>query len=806
MGILDLREYRTEPKRYGSLLNWDALDDEHPWLLYQRDNSLLATMALQGPDLESAEDQSLVTQAMQLNSIFRRFGSGWCLMSEARHVDVCDYPQAQWPDKVSAAVDAERRAFFTAPGTHFETQAWLTLSWQQPTQKLDTWQRALHENVPDEVDQATWAVESFVDEVQRTRRMLEGPQRKVELLEQDALLTYLHSCATFHTHGVRTPDPACYLNTYLSQDVDYNPGLYPSLGRVEEPEVWIACVSPQEQTGQPALPNVTFPGILSVLDTLPFAWRCCQRYLALSRDEATKIIRRYAQQHKGARQKGLGNRLNKYKKNAQANEVIDQIAETRAQEASEAQAMVQAGHWSEGYLSLTVVLAHPDRGTLARMVQQTEAALNDEQYMAKAETYNTGDAWIGTMPGDHKSNVRRPLMSSLNFAQQFPATSSTRGVPWNTHLQGPPVLMAQGRKRTPVGVSFHHGDVGHTAYIGMTGDGKSTALNLVDLSWLKYPYSEVSIFDKGGAARVLTFLVGGAWYDLGVTPLQPLADVNTPAEVLWAVDWLSGLLGQEHVRVTPKIKTALHAALIELGTWDRCKRTMTHLTALVANTTAQQALSLYTQAGPYGMVLDADHEEVATNRWICFETNSILESPALLASVLPAVFHIREKRLTGAPTIYTMHEGWVALDNDYWATRLRGWLKGFRVKNGSVHLATQSLADAVTSTIMSALLDNIATWVFTPNDKALEEEVGKHYRACGLNLRQRELIARGTAKRDYYIKAKSYQAMVDLHLGPTALGVCKTYDPDELERWATLYARDPEGFVTSYCQQVGITL
>jgi len=806
VGILDLREYKTEPKRFGSLLNWDALDDQIPWLLYQRDNSLLATMEVSGPDHDSAEDHALVTQATQLNQIFRRFGSGWCLMSEDRHVAVTDYPKASWPERVSAAVDAEREAFFTTPGQHFETQSWLTLSWRQPAQKFNKWEGRLYENVPDGVDPATWAIDAFTDEVQRTRRMLLGPEREVMLLEGDALATYLHSCCTFHTHGVRMPDPACYLNTYLSQDVDYNPGLYPSLGPVEDPEVWIACISPQEQQGQPAFPNVTYPGILAILDTLPFQWRCTQRYLALNRDEAAKIIHRYAQQHMGQRQKGAAHQLKKYRKNAQADLVINKIAEDRALEAQDAETKVRAGHWSQGPYTLTVVLWDKDRATLARKVQQTEAALNDEQFMAKVETYNAGDAWMGTMPGDHKSNVRQPLMTSLNFSHGFPANRGTRGVAWNTKLNGPALLTAQGKNRTPVQVNLHHGDVGHAGFIGMTGDGKSTFLNLADLSWLKYPRSEVSIFDKGGAAQVLTYLVGGAWYDLGVTPLQPLADITDPQEILWAVDWLSGLLTQENVLVTPPIKTALHAALLELQTWDRCKRTMTNLTSLVDHTGAQEALSLYTQAGPYGMVLDADHEEIASNRWICFETNSILERPALLASVLPAVFHMRERRLTGAPTLYTMHEGWVALDNDYWSTRLRGWLKGFRVKNGSVHLATQSLADAVESRIMSALLDNIATWIFTPNDKALEEEVGKYYRACGLNLRQRELIAQGVSKRDYYIKAKSYQAMIDLCMGPVALGVCKTYEPDELERWSALYHQDPEGFVATYCQQIGVQL
>lgn len=806
MGLLDLREYRREPKRYGSLLNYDALDEALPWLMYLRDNSLLATMQLRGPDLESAEDHALVTQASQLNQIFRRFGSGWCLMSEARHVEVVDYPEASWPEPVSAAVDAERRQFFTQPGQHFVTEAYLTLSWRQPQQKQGRWEQRLYANVPEGVDPATWAVESFTDEVERTRRMLAGPAATVHLLAGAALLTYLHSCATFHTHGVRVPEPAVYLNTYLSQDVDYNAGLYPSLGAVEDPEVWIACVSPQEQHGQPAFPNVTYPGILNVLNTLPFPWRCTQRYLPLNRDEAAKIIRRYAQQHMGARQKGLGNRLNRYKKNAEVNLVVDKIAEDRAQEAQDAQAMVEAGHWSQGYLTLTVVLWDKDRAVLARKVQQTEAALRDEQFMAKSETYNTGDAWIGSMPGDHKANVRQPLMTSLNFAHAFPATAAWRGPERNEHLGGPCVLQATTKHKTPVRVSLHVNDVSHTAIIGSTGDGKSTFLNFLALQWRRYPGAEVAIFDKGGAAQVLTYLVGGTWYDLGVMPLQPLAEVETLAEMTWAVDWLEALLLQERVSVTPDMKEAIFLALQELSTWDVPKRTMSNLMNLIDHPLVQQGLRLYTQHGPYGLVLDADHDSLSFEPWLCFEIASILETPRLLGAVLPVIFHRLEQRLMGQPKIFIAHEAWLAFSTPYWQDRLRAQLKGLRVKNAGVVMATQSLADAVDSPIMPAILDNVSSWILTPNSKAEEEEIGKYYRAIGLQARQRELLRLGTKKRDYYLMNDGGQAMIDLALGPVALAACRTHGPGELARYAAMYADDSRGFVTKYFQEFGIDL
>ena len=44
----------------------------------------------------------------------------------------------------------------------------------------------------------------------------------------------------------------------------------------------------------------------------------------------------------------------------------------------------------------------------------------------------------------------------------------------------------------------------------------------------KYPNSQVFIFDKGGSARILTYAVGGTFFDLGVDNLtfQPLRGIG----------------------------------------------------------------------------------------------------------------------------------------------------------------------------------------------------------------------------------------------------------------------------------------
>ncbi len=59
----------------------------------------------------------------------------------------------------------------------------------------------------------------------------------------------------------------------------------------------------------------------------------------------------------------------------------------------------------------------------------------------------------------------------------------------------------------------------------------------------------------------------------------------------------------------------------------------------------------------------------------------------------PISSHRIEGRLSGAPTLLIIDEGWLALDDTDFAEQLREWLKTLRKKNASVVFATQSLAD-----------------------------------------------------------------------------------------------------------------
>jgi hypothetical protein len=145
--------------------------------------------------------------------------------------------------------------------------------------------------------------------------------------------------------------------------------------------------------------------------------------------------------------------------------------------------------------------------------------------------------------------------------------------------------------------------------------------------------------------------------------------------------------------------------------------------------------------------------------WV--SNGSILENEALAAPYMYYLFYRIQSQLraqkeqngTVSPTFIYVPEMWYFIRNEMFQGKFFEFLVTLRKLLGVVWLDTQSPDQLVASKIYSALRDNIATTVFTPNRKALTSSLGTLYRDEFL-LSQEELqaIADGTRKRDYFIK------------------------------------------------------
>jgi type IV secretion system protein VirB4 len=276
--------------------------------------------------------------------------------------------------------------------------------------------------------------------------------------------------------------------------------------------------------------------------------------------------------------------------------------------------------------------------------------------------------------------------------------------------------------------------------------------------------------------------MGGESIELGLEgtlSLQPLARIDEPGEIAFALQWVTALLTAEGVRVTPDVKDAVWTALQSLASAPKAERTLTGLAVLIQSNALVAALSPYTLEGAYGRLLDGSSEALAETDVLHVEMEQLMPHKALLPPVLTYLFHRLEARFDGRPTLMILDEAWTFLDDALFAARIREWLKTLRKKNVAVVFATQSLADIERSTIAPALIESCPTRIFLPNDRALEPQARAVYERFGLNARQVEILSTAAPKRDYYAQTARGNRLFELGLGPVALALAGASTPDD---------------------------
>jgi type IV secretion system protein TrbE len=759
--MMNLSEYRKRPALLADYLPWAALVAKG--VVLNKDGSFQRTARFRGPDLDSATPAELIGTTVRLNNALRRLGSGWAIFVEAQRDAANRYPESRFPDAVSALVDAERKAQFEEEGAHFESAYFLTLCWLPPAEDAARAESWLYEGRAKGGVDGREVLRGFIDRTSRVLQLVEGFVPDVAWLDDSETLTYLHSCISTKRHRVRVPEVPMHLDALLV-DEPLAGGLEPRLGSRHLRSLSVI-----------GFPTATFPGLLDELNQLAFPYRWATRAIMLDKTDATRLLTKIRRQW-FAKRKSIVSVLKEVMTN-EASALLDTDAANKALDADAALQELGSDTIGEAYVTATLTVWDADPRTADEKLRLVEKVIQGRDFTCIVETVNAIEAWLGSLPGQTYANVRQPPISTLNLAHMIPLSAVWAGPERDEHLGAPPLFVAKTEGSTPFRFSLHVGDVGHTLIIGPTGAGKSVLLALMALQFRRYAASQVFAFDFGGSIRAAAIAMGGDWHDLGgalsddganSVALQPLAVIDDAAERAWAAEWVAAILAREGLTVTPDAKEHLWTALSSLASAPSGERTLTGLAVLLQSAALKQALRPYCIGGPFGRLLDAEAERLGEADVQAFETEGLIGSAAAPA-VLSYLFHRIESRLSGAPTLLIIDEGWLALDDTDFAEQLREWLKTLRKKNASVVFATQSLADVAGSAIAAALIESCPTRLFLPNERAIEPQITAVYRQFGLNDRQIEIISRATPKRDYYCQSRRGNRLFELGLGAAAL-------------------------------------
>ncbi|MER8909090.1 conjugal transfer protein TrbE [Mesorhizobium sp. M0854] len=779
--MMNLAEYRNKSASLVDYLPWAAL--VAPGVVLNKDGSFQRTARFRGPDLDSATPAELVGTTARLNGALRRLGSGWAIFVEAQRNPASGYPDSRFPDCASTLLDIERREQFEGSGVLFESSYFLTFVWLPPAEEASRMESLLYEGRQKTGVDPWELLKSYVDRTDRVLNLIEGFVPEADWLDDAETLSYLHSAVSTKRHRVRVPETPMHLDGLLV-DQPLAGGLEPRLGDAHLRTLTI--------TG---FPNMTFPGILDDLNRLAFPYRWSTRAIMLDKTDATKLVTKIRRQW-FAKRKSIAAILKEVMTN-EASVLVDTDAANKAADADAALQDLGSDQIGEAYVTASVTVWDVDPSIADEKLRLVEKVIQGRDFTCIAEGVNAVEAWLGSIPGHVYANVRQPPISTLNLAHMIPLSAVWAGPIEDEHFGAPPLFFARTEGATPFRFSLHVGDVGHTLVIGPTGAGKSVLLAMIALQFRRYEHSQVFAFDFGGSIRAAMLAMHGDWHDLGrnagtgqgaddplplltladlsddvhTVSLQPLAHIHHTPERAWAADWIVDILLREGVSITPQVKEHLWSALTSLASAPVHERTLTGLSVLLQSSPLKQALLPYCIGGPYGGLLDAEHERLGEASVQAFETEGLIGTGAAPA-VLAYLFHRIEQRMDGRPTLLLIDEGWLALDDGGFADQLREWLKTLRKKNASVVFATQSLSDIDGSPIAPAIVESCPTRLFLPNERAVEPQITEIYRRFGLNDRQIEIVARATPKRDYYCQSRRGNRLFELGLGPIALALC----------------------------------
>ena len=460
-----------------------------------------------------------------------------------------------------------------------------------------------------------------------------------------------------------------------------------------------------------------------------------------------------------------------------------------------------------GHLTCCAVVMAADRRTADERAAEVLKSIRDLGFTGRVEDVNAVDAFLGSLPGHGRPNLRRPVLSTENVVDVLPLTA-----PWGGHREvpsglfpphSPPLLWAKTDGSTPFRLCLHKGDVGHTLVVGATGAGKSVLVGLLLAQWRRYAGARTVTFDVGYSHYVSGRAMGAAHYDLAGpldpdTPvdMQPLRDVDRADARLWAVDWLEGLVEVQGERLDPDERGRLAHAVGLLAESPPEDRTLTALLVGLGDERLRALVRPYTLEGPYGQLFDADQDSFGrggeTRHQVVELSHLVGMSDRVLVPALTYLFRRVEESLDGSPTLIVIEEAWAALMHGRFADRLRQWLLTLRKRNAAVVVVAHSPAqfrDGVKGAQL--LVESCPTRIFLPNPDAAEPDTAALYRWLGLNESEVSRLARARKKRDYYVRSPSGARTFDLALGPLEmafLGTLPGRSADETVREAARLA------------------
>lgn len=470
-------------------------------------------------------------------------------------------------------------------------------------------------------------------------------------------------------------------------------------------------------------PNSTSAGMLDDIYRLPFALQVTQSFAFVDRGPALDRMDLALRRMRSA----------------------DDAAVSLRGELAAAKDNVAAGRAGFGEHHLTILIRAASPAALDIATGEVQAALAETGFAVVREELGLEAAFWAQFPGNFDYIARRALVSTANFAGFASAHNFPVGRAAGNHW-GDAVTLFETTAAGPYFFNFHRGDLGNFTIIGPSGSGKTVVLSFL-LAQARRFDPRIIFFDKDRGAEIFLRAIGGRYEVLRPgepTAMNPLALPDTPVNRRFLVEWLGRLVVADGPPLTAEENGWIVDAIDAAMGGRRELRRLRYVAELfrgrgrASSGDIASRLAPWHSSGEFAWLFDNEADELdLSTATLGFDMTAILDQPALRAPTMLYLFHRVEERLDGTPTIIVVDEGWKALDDDVFVTRIRDWEKTIRKRGGIVGFATQSASDALQSRIASAIVEQAGTQIFMANASA---QASDYIGGFGLSDQEYEII------------------------------------------------------------------
>lgn len=814
--FVTLDVFQSKDYGHSDVIIWDRF--VAPNIILNCDGSLMTIMRFRGNDHDSSTDDECAFMSQYVNLAMCKMGSGWAVHVDCVRKESVGYIRESDCNFTSAThylIDQERRFGYNQEGMHYENDYYLSFTWLPPADTISKLQMVFvneGETQPKNTVNYSKYLTLFKEQVSDVVDIL-SRKFTISRISDDEIFSYLHYTVSGNWLNLKLKNNYWTPIRYQVTNQDYINSTSPMIG-----EKHLRVISFGEE-----FPNATYPTMLRELNNLGFSYRWVTRYIFLDKLEAEKYISKMADLHYQGRKSAASLAIEHFGGNN--DHKINRSADVMFDDAEEARMLSEVGGIRFGKYTCSLVLYEDDVTILNEKVKIIKSVINNLNFLARVESTNAMEAYLGTLPGMVRANVRKYVMHSTNLADLLPTTAVWAGQTQN-HCRyykeagnNPVLFYASTTGNTPFRVSLHVNDIGHTLILGPSRTGKSVLLNFMASQHTRYKNAKVYIFDNGLSSLPLCYATnGGIHYDIGADDtnisFKPLEHLNTDEDFSFACEWLADLCTVQGFEIKAKHRTMIAETLAiirDVGADNQ--RTLSYFYYQISSRDDSdrdfsEQFKPYTKTGGAGMqsiIFDAVNDSLTLSRFTVFELAKLTKAgDQILIPAIRYLFHMIERGLDGSPTMIVIDEAATPFKHPVFCNILDDWLRKIAKKNVNLVMATQQLNDIMKTDIFDVLTDNCKTSFLLANESAEKEYIRELYTKFGLNEKQIELVANAIAQREYYYMSSLGNRMFRLDLGDIAMAYLGRTSLEDIKMAKELKKEHPDDFGGYWLKYVGL--